>query len=173
VILDLLRPFTERLRGTRTRLADTFSVADDEKKCAAEIGRWRYTVQRRIRSDLLFLKALEALLTSSRPRHQQIVYGLIELLRWSPRTLADRHGRESLKSLAEELEEGCASGKRMHLRSLVERIFRPLHQDPSLAGRTLYDFVPEGRSPAAELVLWCEELGDQLHAGGNPEGTRS
>ncbi len=52
-ILDLLRPFTERLRAERSELAGLFSDPDDKKKCAAEVSRWCHTVKRRVRSDLL------------------------------------------------------------------------------------------------------------------------
>ena len=152
-ILDLLRPFTERLRGIRAELAHFFSDPTDHESCAAEVSHWRYSVLRRLRSDLLFLQALETLLTSSHPRHEQIVRGLIEILRWSPRTLANKHANESLRSLAERLEDGCIT-RRRHLSSLIRRIFRPLHHDSSLADRKLRDSVPEGRRPEDEFVLW-------------------
>ncbi|MCP4657943.1 MAG: sigma-70 family RNA polymerase sigma factor [bacterium] len=154
VVLDLLRPFIERLRGTRTPLSDFLSEPSDVKKCSAKISHWRSTVQRRIRSDLLYLQALEDLLTSGLPRPHQIVYGLVTIVHRTPQALAEKHVQESLKSLAEQFEDGCCPKKRRHLRSLVQRLFRPLHQDPSLTGRTLCDFVAEGQSPVDVFVLW-------------------
>ncbi|MCP3984916.1 MAG: hypothetical protein GY723_11040, partial [bacterium] len=156
VILDLLRPFTERLRGERTLLTDHFDASDDEKQRAVEVSRWRHGVLRRIRSDLIFfLQPLQALLTSSRPRHEQIVTGLVVMLRWTPRRLAEKHCHESLKHLAEQFEAGCRA-RRPHLRGLVQRIFRPLHQDPSLTDRTLCDHVPEGQGLTDVFALWSE-----------------
>ncbi len=154
LILDLLQPFTERLRGERDLLTDRFDDPDDEKR-RVEVSRWRHSVLRHVRSDFLFLQALEVLFTSSRQRHQQIVQGLVALLRWTPQGLAKKHCHKSLKSLAEQLEAGCCS-KRQHLRRLVQRIFRPLHRDPPLTDQTLCDLVPEGRNPADEFALWCQ-----------------
>ncbi len=155
LILYLLRPFTERLQGQRTTLSDRFNNPDDEKTCAAEVSRWRHSVLRRIESDYTSLHALETLLTSSRPRHEQIVYGLVVMLRWTPQTLAKRYCHESLKKLAERLEAGLCS-KRRHLMNVVQQIFRPLHHDPALTDPTLCDLVPEGRNPADEFALWCK-----------------
>ncbi len=112
--------------------------------------RWKVVI-----NTILNLQALTALLTNSWPPHRQIVYGLVVMFRWTPRRLAKKHCHESLKRLAEQLETGCTS-KRPHLRPLMQRIFRPLHHDPSLTDQTLCDHVPEGRDPANEFASWCE-----------------
>ncbi len=152
-ILDLLRPFTERLRGERGSLADRFDAPDDPKHRAVEVSRWRHTVQRRIQSDFFFQHSLDALLTSRRPPHEQIVHGLVIILGWTPRRLAEKHCHESLEKLAERFERGCRA-RRPHLGGLIQRIFRPLHQDPSLKDQTLCDHVPEGQDPADVFARW-------------------
>ena len=170
--LDRLRPFTERLRGQRAKLADHFSTSNDPQACAAEVTRWRYTVLRRLGSDLRFLHGLEAVLTSPRPRHEQIAYGLIELLGRCPRALVYEHGAESLERLAELWEAGCETKKR-HLQPQISQLFRPLRQDPALKDRTLCEAVPGGRSPTEALLKWCQDIRQDLHSRYVPRGARS
>jgi predicted ATP-binding protein involved in virulence/DNA-directed RNA polymerase specialized sigma24 family protein len=56
-VRDLLRPFIERLRHRRETLAESFK-SPDAKKRSEKVSHWRYTVQRRVREDLLFLRFL-------------------------------------------------------------------------------------------------------------------
>ncbi len=129
-VRDLLRPFTERLRHQREPLSKFFSDPADAKKCSAEVSRWRFSVQRRIRSDADFLRSLEAHLADGRSRAEQIADGLLDFVGWQRETL-DARGGKSLRSLAEEFQEGCCTERRRHLRGLIERLFRPLFRDLS------------------------------------------
>ncbi len=122
---DLLRSFTERLRHRREPLSRFFCDPADARRCSVEVSRWRYGVQRRTRSDLLFLRSLEAHLRDGRPRAAQIAEGLVDFVGWRRETLNGRAG-ESLQRLAEEFQEGCCTERRRHLRGLIERLFRPL-----------------------------------------------
>lgn len=56
-VRDLLRPFAERVRHQRETLAESFK-SPDAKKRSEEVSRWRYTVQRRVREDLLFMHSM-------------------------------------------------------------------------------------------------------------------
>jgi len=92
-VRDLLRPFTERVRHRRETLAELFK-SSDAKKRSEEVSRWRFTVQRRVREDLLFLRSLAEEPTDE-GANEPVIARRQHLRSLIERILRDRQGRTS------------------------------------------------------------------------------